>query len=296
MVRRILGFVFVALVASFDVTSGRVMAAQNSAVRPAMDFSGTWVGTLRIPEPGERWQASKVQVLFKQSGHALSGSLAFGSTAQAPIAKGVIEATKFGTSLWFELRGADFVMRFELRPDGDALRGVARVDGSRRTAPIELHRAPAASAPKAPAPSAPAPAKEPPPAPASAPKSAPAAAPASAATSAPAPAPPFSASGTWAGNFTLTGDTLPVHAQLSQSGADLSGTIGPDVARQKAIVRGKVESTGAGTKIRFEMELEKENVVMIFELQPADGGLKGTVTAIQNNERVAGTIELKPVK
>ena len=300
MNRRIVRFVLVAFAATVlgGLSAHRVMAiAPTAATSSPIDFSGTWAGTLRIPEAGERWTATAIRVVFKQSGLAITGSLAFAGQAQAPIANGRVEATQFGTSLSFALKGLDFVMRFDLRPDGDVLRGAARIDGTRRTAPIELRREAAAAPAPSPAPKV---ASAPPP-PAAAPKVTPVS------VSAPPPATPPSTppapvaaadttfSGNWIGSFVLDGDRLTMYAVLKQSGAELTGSVGPDPARQKDFVRGKVDKTGAATTLRFEMVLEKEDVVMIFELQPGDG-LKGTVTAVHNGERVVGIVELKPLK
>lgn len=268
MSRRILGFVFVVFVSMSGAASQNAVAQQAAATSSAPDFSGAWVGTLRIPEPGERWQPNALRVVFKQSGYTLQGSLVLAASSQTPIQNGRVEVTQFGTSLSFQLKAPDLVMRFELRPDGDMLRGVARVDGSRRSAPIELRRAPAAPAAVA-SPSVPAPA---------------------------APAAP-AVVGIYTGNFTMTGDTLSLHAVLTQTGAELTGTVGPDPARQKAITKGKVTTTPQGKSFYFEMNLEKENVVMIFELSQVEAGaLKGTVTAAQGDDRVAGTVEMKPLK
>ena len=311
MKRRIVRFVLVAAAAAVlgDATARRVDAvAAAGAAASTFDVSGTWVGTLRIPEAGERYQPNAIRVVFKQSGFALVGSLGFSGQPQTPISNGRVEATQFGTSLSFALKGLDFVMRFDLRPDGDALRGAARIDGSRRTAPIELRREPA-TAPAVAKPPVATPTPTPTPAPVTAPAPAPvpppAAAPAPATTPAPAPkvepvptiAPADSTfSGNWIGSFVLDGDRLTMYAVMKQTGAELTGSIGPDPTRQKEFVRGKVDKTSAATALRFEMVLEQDEVTMIFELQPADGGLKGTVTAVHSGERMVGIVELKPLK
>ena len=292
--RRILAFVFAVVTIAIGTPAVRADADQEAlAPQAAMDFSGAWVGTLRIPEPGERWQPNALRVVFKQSGYALQGSLVVGQS-KSPIANGRVEATQFGTSLSFQLKGPDFVMRFELRPDGEVLRGVARVDGSRRGAPVELRRASDStktSAADATATSA-APARTSQPESASAPVTTVA----SAAKTMAVASKPVGFGGIYGGNFTLAGNTLTMYAVLTQSGDDLTGTVGPDAARQKAIVNGKVEKTAKGATLRFEMDLEKEQVLMTFELSPVAGGLKGTVTAEHAKERVAGPVELKQLR
>jgi hypothetical protein len=101
------------------------------------DVSGSWAGTIAIPEKGRRVK-NPLHAAFKQTGDQLTGTIGPEANAQLGISKGRVETTKFGTVVTFDMAGAGFVMHFELVPDGAALRGVARLDGEKATAPVEL--------------------------------------------------------------------------------------------------------------------------------------------------------------
>lgn len=117
------------------VMSATALAMQKAPV-PA-DLTGSWTGTIAIPEKGKR-VTNPLHAAFKQAGEELTGTIGPEANAQLSIAKGRVETTKFGTVVTFDMPGAGFVMHFELRPDGSALRGVARLDGEKATAPVEL--------------------------------------------------------------------------------------------------------------------------------------------------------------
>jgi hypothetical protein len=129
MTRRILVLVLTV------VMSATVLAMQGAPAGP--DFTGTWAGTIAIPEKGKRVK-NPLHAAFKQSGDELTGTIGPEAKAQLGISKGRVETTKFGTVVTFDMAGAGFVMHFELVPDGTALRGVARLDGEKATAPVEL--------------------------------------------------------------------------------------------------------------------------------------------------------------
>jgi hypothetical protein len=115
--------------------SATALAMQGARTEP--DFSGTWTGTIAIPEQGKRVK-NPLHAAFKQSGVELTGTIGPEAKAQLGISKGRVEATKFGTVVTFDMPGPGFVMHFELVPDGGALRGIARLDGEKATAPVEL--------------------------------------------------------------------------------------------------------------------------------------------------------------
>ena len=117
------------------VMSAATLATQSALAEP--DFTGTWAGTIAIPEKGKR-VTNPLHAAFKQSGVELTGTIGPEAKAQLGISKGRVETTKFGTVVTFDMAGAGFVMHFELVPDGTALRGIARLDGERATAPVEL--------------------------------------------------------------------------------------------------------------------------------------------------------------
>ena len=117
------------------VMSAAALAMQSGPAGP--DLTGSWVGTIAIPEKGTRVK-NPLHAAFKQSGAELTGTIGPEEKAQLGISKGRVETTKFGTVVTFDMAGAGFVMHFELRPNGSALRGVARLDGEKATAPVEL--------------------------------------------------------------------------------------------------------------------------------------------------------------
>ena len=117
------------------VMSVAAFAMQNAPAGP--DFTGAWSGTIAIPEKGRRVK-NPLHAAFKQTGATLTGTIGPEANGQLAISKGRVETTKFGTVVTFDLPGAGFVMHFELVPDGTALRGVAKLDGERATAPVEL--------------------------------------------------------------------------------------------------------------------------------------------------------------
>jgi hypothetical protein len=117
------------------VMSVAALASQSAPAGP--DLTGSWSGTIAIPEKGKRVK-NPLHAAFKQAGVELTGTIGPGASAQLGISKGRVETTKFGTLVTFDLPGAGFVMHFELVPNGTALRGVARLDGEKATAPVEL--------------------------------------------------------------------------------------------------------------------------------------------------------------
>jgi hypothetical protein len=113
-------------------------AAALAMQAPAgLDLTGSWAGTIAIPEKGQRVK-NPLHAAFRQAGDQLTGTIGPAANAQLGISKGRVETTKFGTVVTFDMPGSGFVMHFELRPDGSALRGVARLDGEKATAPVEL--------------------------------------------------------------------------------------------------------------------------------------------------------------
>ena len=119
-----------------------LMPAVKAARKPvvAADLSGTWSGSIAIPKDGKK-EKNPLHAVLKQDGALLSGTVGPSPDAQVTISHGRVENTKFGTSTIFELAGKGFVMRFELRLEEGVLKGVARIDGEKATAPVELRAA-----------------------------------------------------------------------------------------------------------------------------------------------------------
>ena len=232
-------------------------AAPEVAPPPALDFTGTWLGTIAIPEKGKRGKPSELRVMLKHDGKLLTGTIGPTPTGPVAISNGRVQATQYGTALYFDLKAPQFTMQFQLRPDdGPILRGLARLDGIDGTAPVELRLVDAA----------------------------------------PRTASPSAVTGTWVGTFKLATTELLAHMIFDQSGATLTGTAGPNAYRQIAITGGKVQATEAGTAVTFQMPLTSENVVLTFDLKMTQAGLEGTVTAVNEGQKVVGPVQLKPVK
>jgi len=129
MARKLAALAFIAL-----VSSAPGLATQSAPP----DLTGTWTGTIRIPEKGKRGNETPLYASFTQVGTELTGSIGPEPDARLPISRGRVEATKFGTVITFNMAGPSFMMRFELRAADGVLRGLARLDSEKATAPVEL--------------------------------------------------------------------------------------------------------------------------------------------------------------
>jgi hypothetical protein len=99
-------------------------------------------------------------------------------------------------------------------------------------------------------------------------------------------------SGKWTGSFTVTGpngDTRDESAYMDfkQTGAELTGTAGPNADKQFAILKGKVD----GNKVTFEVQTERP--LIKFELTLADGHLKGEAKVDIDGETRKASIDLQ---
>jgi hypothetical protein len=132
MARTLSGLVLVVYVMSTVALTARIAPA---------DFTGTWTGTIAVPEKGKPGARTPLHAAFKHAGAALTGTIGPDADAQAEISNGRVETTQYGTVISFDLVGESFMMRFELRPADGVLRGVARLDGAKAVAPVELQPA-----------------------------------------------------------------------------------------------------------------------------------------------------------
>jgi hypothetical protein len=128
MHRNVITFLLVALMSSTLVSGAFVVN---------VDYSGRWSGTILVPDEGKRIR-SPLHASFKHDGETLTGTLGPSTNAMLAITKGRVETTRFGTIITFDMPGEGFAMHFELRPAGDSLRGVAKLDGETLTAAVEL--------------------------------------------------------------------------------------------------------------------------------------------------------------
>lgn len=125
-----------------QVAAATGVATAAAAVVPApavVDLSGSWVGMIAIPEKDKRIPGQLLAVL-KHTNGALAGTAGPNTAKQVSLTKTRVEATRFGTTLVFNLPGPNFEMEFQLREAGGMLKGVARIPGVAATAPVELFR------------------------------------------------------------------------------------------------------------------------------------------------------------
>jgi hypothetical protein len=100
------------------------------------------------------------------------------------------------------------------------------------------------------------------------------------------------ATGTWTGTLTKvpSQEPGPAHLVLKQDGAKLTGTAGPDEARQHPIENGKVEN-GAIT-----FELPSAESVMKFTLRQEGEEIKGDVAREKDGEIEKAALSVKRAK
>jgi len=95
--------------------------------------------------------------------------------------------------------------------------------------------------------------------------------------------------GKWSGSFTMTRDGQTkddtVYMVLKQSGAELTGTAGPNVNQQWPILKGKIE----GAKVTFEVQTDEP--LIQFELTLADGHLKGDARAEHQGRSMKAVVD-----
>ena len=131
MARKLISFVVAAAVLS-------TVAFAYTSSTDSSSLSGSWAGTIAIPEKGRRGDKEPLHATFKQNGSELTGTLGPDEKSQLAISKGHVEVTKFGTIVTFDMVGPNFAAHFELVPSGGVLRGVAKLDTEKATAAVEL--------------------------------------------------------------------------------------------------------------------------------------------------------------
>jgi hypothetical protein len=98
-------------------------------------------------------------------------------------------------------------------------------------------------------------------------------------------------SGKWTGNYDVTvsdGDPMKgrVYMILTQTGDDLTGTIGPDEQQQSRIMKGKIE----GDRITFESQTE--GPLMRFDLRLEDGHIRGEANGNMEGTKIRAKLDL----
>jgi hypothetical protein len=113
-------------------------------------------------------------------------------------------------------------------------------------------------------------------------------------------------SGKWAGTFVVThnGQTSndTAHMVAKQTGADLTGTIGPNADEQWPILKGKIATTKVEgkdvTNATFDVQVggDTSGPLAHFALTLSDGHLKGNAKAEQGGETMDAVIDLQRIK
>lgn len=98
-------------------------------------------------------------------------------------------------------------------------------------------------------------------------------------------------SGKWSGNYDVTvsdGDPMKgrVYMMLTQTGDELTGTIGPDEQQQAKIANGKID----GDRITFESQTE--GPLMRFDLRLLDGHIRGEATGDMEGTKIRAKLDL----
>ena len=103
----------------------------------ATDVTGTWTGTL-VPTNDDANGSHSAYLVLKQDGNKLTGTAGPSDAQGHVIENGKVE----GGKLTFQLGTPAGVMRFELKEDGDELKGnVTREgDGEKQTATLSVKR------------------------------------------------------------------------------------------------------------------------------------------------------------
>ena len=100
--------------------------------------------------------------------------------------------------------------------------------------------------------------------------------------------------GKWSGTFDATGPdgstrNSSAYMDLKQSGEKVTGTAGPDSARQKEISNGKL----AGTKLTFEVVQPDGGPVMKFNLTFDGVTIKGKATGERDGQKMEAKLDLR---
>ena len=97
---------------------------------------------------------------------------------------------------------------------------------------------------------------------------------------------PVDLTGSWTGTFTSTTSTGepdedPALLQLTQKGAELTGTGGPSPEQQMPLVNGKVTTVKDVTSVTFQ--ITEGDAAISFDLKLVEGRLKGKASATLPN-------------
>lgn len=113
--------------------------------------------------------------------------------------------------------------------------------------------------------------------------------------------------GKWGGTFIVTTDGQShddtAHFVVTkQTGAELTGTIGPNPDEQWPIIKGKIEAVKENgkdvTKVTFDVQVggDTSGPIAHFDLALVEGHLKGSAKASQDGHEMAATLDLTKLK
>lgn len=105
--------------------------------------------------------------------------------------------------------------------------------------------------------------------------------------------------GTWKGTIKIVIDDMPARDDtalmtLKQTGADVTGSVGPNEQDQNPISKGKVETVKGVTAVTFE--ITTEGPVILFELKIVEGRLKGTARAEFEGRKFRAELDVERAK
>jgi hypothetical protein len=96
------------------------------------------------------------------------------------------------------------------------------------------------------------------------------------------------ATGTWKGTFAIAGgDSGTAHMVLKQSGASLTGSVGPSADEQHPILNGKAENG----KLTFEISFGEVNAK--FALNQEGDAMKGEAKLERDGQTQVAKLDLK---
>jgi len=101
--------------------------------------------------------------------------------------------------------------------------------------------------------------------------------------------------GKWSGSFIAgqpdgSSSNETILMDIKQTGADLTGTVGPSADKQWPLAKGKVD----GNKLTFEVQ--SDGPLVKFALTFAEGHLKGDANAEQEGMKLSAKVDMQRAK
>lgn len=130
-------------IASVAIAFLLALSAIHAQTTPPLNVTGRWLGTLTPQSDGQSKRTENPQVILKQEGDVVTGTVGNDENQRMEIAKGKLTTTKDGTTLTFELTRGTMFMQFDLKYVDGKFKGTAKADrdGQKLSATFELERA-----------------------------------------------------------------------------------------------------------------------------------------------------------